>query len=89
MTVAGFMAPPLKSEAEVFVIAKMPMATCPLRKSAADRPDHILAVGTQPIVRPAPSNVAIETRGILKCGAQTDAETGFESRVRLVDAVHA
>ena len=88
VTVAGFMAPPLKAEADFFVLTKMPMATCPFCESAAQWPDDILAVYTQRTVRPTPFNVAIETRGVLELGTQRDDATGFVSRVRLVDAVY-
>lgn len=87
VTAPGFMAPPLKAEAEFFVLTKMPTATCPFCESAAQWPDDILAGHTQRIVRPIPFDVAVETRGPLELGAKRDAEPGFIGRVRLVDAV--
>jgi hypothetical protein len=84
----GFMAPPLKAEAKFFVLTKRPMATCPFCESSADWPDDILAVYTKRIVDVIPFNVGIETRGVLQLGDYKDPETGFFSRVRLMDATY-
>ncbi|TDL83786.1 hypothetical protein [Meridianimarinicoccus aquatilis] len=89
ITVDGFMAPPLKAEANFFVLTKRPMATCPFCESSADWPDDILAVYTKRTVKVIPFNVKIVTQGVLELGDMTDPETGFVSRVRLVDAKYS
>ena len=40
----GFMAPPLKPDADFFILTKLPMAVCPLCESEADWPDDIIFV---------------------------------------------
>ena len=89
ITVDGFMAPPLKAEANFFVLTKRPMATCPFCESSADWPDDILAVYTKRTVKVIPFNVRIVTQGVLELGDMTDPDTGFVSRVRLVDAKYS
>ncbi|MCG6904302.1 MAG: hypothetical protein LJE68_16640 [Rhodobacter sp.] len=89
ITVDGFMAPPLKAEANFFVLTKRPMATCPFCESSADWPDDILAIYTKRTVKEIPFNVRIVTQGVLELGEMTDPDTGFVSRVRLVDAKYS
>jgi len=84
--VLGYMAPPLKAEARFFVQTLRPMAVCPFCDSEAEWPADILVVYTKRIVEVQPFNAAIETRGVLELGPRTDPETGFVSRVRLIDA---
>ena len=82
----GFMAPPLKPDADFFVLTKMPMAVCPFCESEADWPDDIILVrleGQQQFVQ---YNIPIETIGILEIGTDIDEETGFVSRLRIVGA---
>ncbi|WP_323784742.1 hypothetical protein [Thalassovita sp.] len=86
ITVTGFMAPPLKAEANFFVLTNKPMAVCPFCETEAEWPDDILAVYTKRTVRVTPFNVKIQTNGVLELGAFTDPETGFVSRVRLTGA---
>jgi hypothetical protein len=88
VTIAGFMAPPLKAESTFFVLTKRPMAVCPFCEDEAEWPDDILAVHTKRILDVIPFNVRIETRGVLELGTQKDPQTGFVSRVRLVDATY-
>ena len=57
--VFGFMAPPLKAEANFFVLTKMPMSVCPFCESEADWPDDILLVYTKTTITPLPFNVPI------------------------------
>ena len=56
------MAPPLKAEADFFVLTKMPMAVCPFCNTAVDWPDDIVAVYTKRTVRIVPFNVEIMGR---------------------------
>ncbi|MGB0659996.1 MAG: hypothetical protein ACPGNV_07425 [Mangrovicoccus sp.] len=89
VNVMGFMAPPLKADSNFFVLTKMPMSVCPFCETEAEWPDDILAVYTKRRLQVIPYTVKIETTGILELGAYKDEETGFVSRVRLVDAVYA
>jgi hypothetical protein len=84
--VDGFMAPPLKAESDFFVLTKKPMAVCPFCESSADWPDDILAIYTKRTVKVKPFNVKILVQGVLELGDMTDPDTGFVSRVRMVDA---
>ena len=88
ITVNGFMAPPLKVDTNFFVLTKMPMSVCPFCETEADWPDDILAVHTKRIVKVLPFNLKIEVQGLLELGTEKDAETGFVSRVRLIDATY-
>ena len=82
------MAPPLKVDTNFFVLTKMPMSVCPFCETEADWPDDILAVHTKRIVKVLPFNLKIEVQGVLELGTEKDAETGFVSRVRLIDATY-
>ena len=82
----GYMAPPLKAESAFFVLTKMPMAVCPFCETEADWPQDIVSVYSRDIVTVAPFNVPIRVGGTLRLGVYTDAELGFVSKVRLVDA---
>ena len=44
VVIQGFMAPPLKAEADFFVLTREPVALCPFCQSDADWPDNILVV---------------------------------------------
>lgn len=82
----GFMAPPLKAEANFFVLTKIPMALCPFCSSDADWPDDIVVVylgDKQTFVQPS---ATIEVHGTLETGSWTDPDTGFVSLLRLRDA---
>jgi hypothetical protein len=84
--IAGFMAPPLKAEAQFFVLTQIPMALCPFCSTDADWPENILVVyldRKQTFTQP---NQLIEAKGILERGSWTDPETGFVSQLRLRQA---
>jgi hypothetical protein len=89
VTIAGFMAPPLKAESVFFVLTKMPMSVCPFCEPGMPWPDDILAVYAKRIVNVIPFNVPILVTGILELGDAVDKELGFYSKVRLVDAIFA
>ena len=86
--IQGFMAPPLKAGRAFFVLTKLPMAVCPFCDSELDWPTDIVLVRlrrsqdwvdfNQPIMVPVRSAL----------GTEIDQETGFVSRVRLVDAAY-
>lgn len=86
VAVNGFMAPPLKAEADFFVLTEIPMSLCPFCSSDADWPDNILVVylGRKQIF--VQYNAPITARGILEYGPWTDPETGFVSQLRLRSA---
>lgn len=82
----GFMAPPLKAEANFFVLTKTPMALCPFCSSDADWPEDILVVYLNARQTFVQYNAMIEVEGILEYGSWTDPETGFVSLLRLRQA---
>lgn len=82
----GFMAPPLKAEANFFVLTKRPMALCPFCSSDADWPPDIVVVYLDRAQTFEQANAEIEVRGELELGSWTDPETGFVSQVRIVGA---
>ena len=88
VTVEGFMAPPLKADAQFFVLTKMPMAVCPFCESSADWPNDIMAVYTKRTLDVVPFNVDLVTRGVLEMGEYRDPDTGFVSMLRLTDATY-
>lgn len=82
----GFMAPPLKAEAQFFVLTEIPMSICPFCSTDSDWPDDIVVVyldSRQTFTQP---NNAIEVKGVLEVGSWTDPETGFLSRLRIRQA---
>lgn len=86
--IRGFMAPPLKAEAQFFVLTKIPMALCPFCSSDSDWPDNIVVVyldRRQTFVQP---NQTITVTGQLERGSWTDPETGFVSQLRLREATY-
>jgi hypothetical protein len=82
----GYMAPPLKSEINFFVLTKLPAAVCPFCDSAAAWPDDIVLVEMARPVHAIDYDRLIRVAGVLDLGEQTDAATGFVSRVRVRDA---
>jgi hypothetical protein len=86
VTMSGFMAPPLKAEADFFVLTKVPMAVCPFCDSQMDWPDDIVLVKLEDTVAFTPFNRRITVEGRLEVGFVKDSETGFVSFVRLIGA---
>ncbi|MGG7580363.1 hypothetical protein [Rhizobium sp. Nf11,1] len=86
ISMKGFMAPPLKAEAQFFVLTEVPMSLCPFCSSDADWPDNIVVVylsEKQTFVQPRQT---IEVRGTLEYGSWTDPATGFVSLLRIRQA---
>jgi hypothetical protein len=79
----GYMAPPLKTEVEFYVLTSTPMATCPFCDSAAAWPEDIVLVMLARPLRPQSYSHPLTVSGLLDIGTQTDEKTGFVSRVRL------
>jgi hypothetical protein len=89
ISMKGFMAPPLKAEAQFFVLTEVPMSLCPFCSSDADWPDNIVVVylgEKQTFVQPRQT---IEVRGTLEYGSWTDPETGFVSLLRIRQAEYS
>ena len=86
VSMEGFMAPPLKAEADFFVLTEIPMALCPFCSSDADWPDNIVVIylsGKQTFL---PGGTRVAVQGKLEMGSWTDPNTGFLSRLRIRDA---
>ncbi|WP_425514881.1 hypothetical protein [Ancylobacter lacus] len=86
VTMRGFMAPPLKAEADFFVLTEIPMSICPFCSSDADWPDNIVVVYLDRAQTFEQANRMIEVTGRLEVGSWTDPHTGFVSLLRLVGA---
>ncbi|WP_150130228.1 hypothetical protein [Sinorhizobium sp. RAC02] len=86
ITIKGFMAPPLKAEANFFVLTEIPMSLCPFCSSDADWPDNILVVYLARKQTFVQFNAPIEAQGVLEYGSWTDPDTGFVSQLRLREA---
>ncbi|WP_407716692.1 hypothetical protein [Mangrovibrevibacter kandeliae] len=82
----GFMAPPLKAESNFFVLTEIPMALCPFCSTDADWPDNIVVIYLDDARTFEQANALIEVEGRLEVGSWRDPETGFLSRLRIVDA---
>ena len=88
VVISGFMAPPLKPDADFFVLTRLPMEYCPFCSSEAEWPDDIVFVRTRRTVEPIRFNRLLEVEGTLSLGVDVDEETGFVSLMRLEDAVY-
>ena len=86
VAVRGFMAPPLKADADFFVLTREPVALCPFCSSDSDWPDNILVVYLSEKQRFVQNNAVIEVEGELEVGSWTDEHTGFVSQMRLRNA---
>ena len=86
IVIRGFMAPPLKADADFFVLTREPVALCPFCQSDSDWPDNILVVYLSKKQRFVQNNTVIEVEGTLEVGSWTDEKTGFVSQLRLRDA---
>ncbi len=89
VAMSGFMAPPLKAEADFFVLTKVPMAVCPFCDSKMDWPDDIVLVKMDDQVEFVSFNRRIDVTGLLEVGFVKDEQTGFVSFVRLMGASYA
>ena len=82
----GFMAPPLKAEADFFVLTEIPMSICPFCSSDSDWPDNIVVIRLESAQTFEQANALIEVHGTLEVGSWTDPVTGFVSLLRIVGA---
>lgn len=83
---SGYMAPPLKPDANFFVLTRTPVAICPFCSSDADWPLDIVLVYLKNSAGFFQDGSAVSVSGILQIGSKRDPETGFVSQVRIVDA---
>lgn len=83
---AGFMAPPLKAEADFFVLTREPMSMCPFCSSDSEWPPDIVVAYLKHDLQPTAPNEVIEVEGRLEIGSWTDPASGFVSQARLRDA---
>src|SRR5262249_19054803 len=81
--VRGFMAPPLKSNADFMVLTREPVYLCPYCDSDANWPRDTLVVYLR---EPKVEIGRIRIAGTLDVGSKLDPETGFVSMLRLVNA---
>jgi hypothetical protein len=87
--IVGYLAPPLKAEADFFVLCAQPVSICPFCQSDADWPQDIV------VVYPRGANgwhfrsaaQRVEVTGTLELGSALDPRTGFVSQVRLLAAI--
>ncbi len=86
VTLRGFIAPPLKAEANFFVLTRTPVSVCPFCSSDADWPADIAVVYLKNAGSLAPGGHPVEVTGTLEIGSRIDKETGFVSLVRLTQA---
>lgn len=86
VSMRGFMAPPLKAEADFFVLTKVPVSLCPFCASDADWPDDIVVVYLDRAQTFEQANGLIQVSGTLEVGSRTDPDTGFVSLLRIVGA---
>jgi hypothetical protein len=82
----GFMAPHLKVDSDFFILSNTPVETCPFCASEGDWIDSIVFVRMRRKQEATDPGALINVEGILEIGPQTDAATGFVSKVRLTDA---
>jgi len=82
----GFMAPPLKPEADFFVMTRAPVSLCPFCQTDADWPSDIIVVHLRNGSTLTRNTDPIEVTGSLEVGSATDPKTGFVSLLRIVDA---
>ncbi|HVW91288.1 MAG TPA: hypothetical protein VHB74_01635 [Devosia sp.] len=88
VTLKGFMAPPLKPNAKFFVLGTQPMAVCPFCDSSATWPTNIVLIYTRDPLKLVNWDEPITVTGKLDLGVQTDQDTGFVSKVRMLDATY-
>jgi hypothetical protein len=86
VTMRGYVAPPLKPEADFFVMTREPVSLCPFCQSDADWPMDIVVVHLRSGSNLTRNTDPIEATGTLEVGSATDPKTGFVSLLRIVDA---
>ena len=85
VVMSGFMAPPLKADADFFVLTREPMSVCPFCSSDAAWPPDIVVAYLGHAAQPTSPSQMIEVTGTLELGSWTDPASGFVSQARLRD----
>jgi len=88
ISISGYMAPPLRAESDFFVLTKNPLSICPFCQSDADWPLDIVVVYLKQASAMISAGTAIDVTGTLALGSYQDAETGFVSQLRVIDATY-
>jgi hypothetical protein len=88
VSIAGYMAPPLKAESRFFVLSSEPLAICPFCQSDAEWPLDIVVIYLRDVAPLTAAGSRVLVSGKLETGSWTDPETGFVSAVRVVDAAY-
>jgi len=83
VTMKGYMAPPLKPDADFFVLTREPMSVCPFCDYAANWPSDIVVVHLTGANDYADNALPIAVTGTLDLGPRMDPKTGFVSLLRL------
>jgi len=86
VSMRGYMAPPLKPEVAFFVLTALPMSVCPFCETEAQWPEDIVVVYTDGPFDIVRYTDLVVVTGRLETGKKVDADTGFLSLVRIVDA---
>lgn len=81
----GFMAPPLKADAEFLVLTKYPVSLCPFCNSDAEWPSDIVVVFLAARDTFVHSSAPVVVTGELQLGAHADPGSGMVSLVRIVN----
>ncbi len=84
VAVRGFLAPPLKADAKFVVLTRDPVALCQFCDSDESWPQDIMVVYLRDVRIELGSKIRMS--GVLDIGSKTDANTGFVSQIRLVNA---
>jgi hypothetical protein len=83
VTMKGYAAPPLRADWKFFVLTRIPMAVCPFCSSDAEWPPDIVLIKL-------PKHFddylfgGFQVTGTLELGSETDPNTGFVSKVRII-----
>ena len=86
ISMQGFMAPHLKVDSDFFILSNTPVETCPFCASEGDWIDSIVFVRMRRKQEAVDPGAIIMVEGKLEIGSEKDPETGFFSKVRLMDA---
>ena len=84
----GYKSPPLKPEINFYVLTKTPMATCPFCDDATDWPNDIVVSYFEGDLQFTRFSNLIRVEGTFDTGIKTDPDTGFVSKVRLLDIAY-
>lgn len=83
VTMKGYAAPPLRADWKFFVLTRIPMAVCPFCSSDAEWPPDIVLIKL-PDTFDDYLFGGFQVTGKLELGSETDPDTGFVSKVRII-----